>query len=285
MASPALHLAGATKYRLHPVVVFSILDFFKRRHEGQDRVIGTLLGERKGNEVHISNCFRVPHAERADEVATVDIEYHSTMLGLHSRVNPKEVVVGWFTTGPNITYLSSQIHEAYVGQCEQPVLLLVDTTLTNHRLAVKAYLGKTMKVAEKPVVARFERTCLDYFAHEGEKIGVDALISGQPESKNLDAPATILSDFDSLESSIGKLLDMLETVKEYVSKVVDGKIQGDPEIGRAISNALAAVPNTDSASFEKMFTGSAQDLLMIVYLSNLTRAQLALADKISALLL
>jgi translation initiation factor 3 subunit F len=285
MSAPALHLRGSTKYKLHPVVVFSILDFYKRRSEGQDRVIGTLLGERKGNEVHITNCFRVPHAEQADEVATVDVEYHVNMCSLHSRVNPKEVVVGWFTTGGSITYLSSQIHAVYEQQTESPVLLLVDTTLTNHRLAVKAYQGKTLKVAEKPVVARFERTCLEYSAHEAEKIGVDALITGQPDGKQLDAPATILSDFDSLELSVSKLLDMLEAVSAYVTKVVEGKIPGDPEIGRAIGAALAAVPNIDSSNFDKMFTSNIQDLLMIVYLSNLTRAQLALADKISGLLL
>jgi len=281
MSSPALHLRGAVRYKLHPVVIFSILDHYKRRDPGQERVIGTLLGERKGDEVHISNCFRVPHAEQADEVASVDIEYHSNMLALHAKVNPKEVVIGWFTTGDKITYLSSQIH-AYQQLTEQPVLLTVDTSLTKERLGVKAYVGKTVKVAEKSVVARFERASLEYFALEAEKIGVDALINGIPEDKRLDAPATIMSDFEGLELSVSRLEEMLETVAKYVSSVVDGKTKGDPEIGRAISAALAAVPLVDGVAFEKMFASNMQDLLMIMYLSNMTRAQLGLADKINA---
>jgi len=284
MSSPALHLRGSIKYKLHPVVIFSILDQYKRRNTEEARVIGTLLGERKGNEIHISNCFRVPHAEQGEDAATVDIDYHNNMLALHLRVNPKEVVVGWFTTGEKINYLSSLMHEAYQAQTENPVLLTVDTGLTNFRLGVKAYVGKTIKVNEKPVIARFESVSLEYFAYEEEKIGVDALITGHPENKNLDAPATILSDFDGLELSMGKLLENLETVTAYVNKVVEGKVKGDPEIGRAISAALASVPNLDTHSFEKIYSSNMQDLLMILYLSNLSRAQLALSDKISGLL-
>lgn len=44
-------------------MVFGILDQYKRRGPKQERIIGTLLGERKGSDVYISNCFRVPHVE------------------------------------------------------------------------------------------------------------------------------------------------------------------------------------------------------------------------------
>ena len=33
----------------------------------------------------------------------LDIEYHRTMVDLHLRVNPKEVIVGWYSTGAGIT--------------------------------------------------------------------------------------------------------------------------------------------------------------------------------------
>lgn len=63
-----------------------------------------------------------------------------------------------------------------------------------------------------------------------------------------------------------------------------GRRKGDEEIGRAIMTALACVPQLDPVVFEHMFHNNLQDLLMIVYLSNLTRTQLALADKIQNLL-
>lgn len=37
----------------------------------------------------------MPHNETDDQVA-VDMEYQRTMFNLHQRVNPKEVIVGWY---------------------------------------------------------------------------------------------------------------------------------------------------------------------------------------------
>jgi translation initiation factor 3 subunit F len=44
------------------------------------------------------------------------------------------------------------------------------------------------------------------------------------------------------------------------------------------------VPVIEQATFDKMFNTNVQDLIMLMYLSNLTRTQLALADRISGLL-
>lgn len=71
---------------------------------------------------------------------------------------------------------------------------------------------------------------------------------------------------------------------DVVSRVQDGKTAGDAEVGRAISAALASVPVIEQATFDKMFNTNVQDLIMLMYLSNLTRTQLALADRISGLL-
>lgn len=105
---------------------------------------------------------------------------------------------------------------------------------------------------------------------------MDALINGQPDDKQLDAPATVLSDFEALEGSASKLLDYIESVSAYVNKVVvrawirsrspsahgvcvqEGKAEGDTEIGRAIGAALAAVPPVEPAAFDKMFSGNMQ---------------------------
>ena len=78
-----------------PVVLFTILDHYLRRTDQQDRVIGTLLGRRTESEVEIRTAFAVLHSETDEQVA-VDTEYHRTMYELHRKVNPKEVIVGWY---------------------------------------------------------------------------------------------------------------------------------------------------------------------------------------------
>mmetsp|Transcript_48662 Transcript_48662/g.90299 ORF Transcript_48662/g.90299 Transcript_48662/m.90299 type:complete len:91 (+) Transcript_48662:3-275(+) len=88
---------------------------------------------------------------------------------------------------------------------------------------------------------------------------------------------------DQLESSMERLLGLLDSAKGYVDDVVAGKVAADVSIGRMIAETLAAVPRIDAEAFHKIFHTSLQDLLMVVYLSNLTRAQLALAEKIKTL--
>ena len=55
-------------------------------------------------------------------------------------------------------------------------------------------------------------------------------------------------------------------------------------MGTAIADAIAAIPHLSMDKFDKMFSSNIQDLLMIQYLANVTRTQLALSDKISGLL-
>lgn len=61
---------GATEnnVRIHPVVLFTICDAFIRRNDGQERVIGTLLGSIADGIVDIKNCYAVPHNEVQEQV-------------------------------------------------------------------------------------------------------------------------------------------------------------------------------------------------------------------------
>lgn len=84
---------------ISPLVVFSVLDHYMRRSEGQERVIGTLLGANNDGHLEITNCFPVPHTEgetvsrgfffsapallsHALQVG-IDMDFHKTMFGLH----------------------------------------------------------------------------------------------------------------------------------------------------------------------------------------------------------
>lgn len=69
-------------------------------------------------------------------------------------------------------------------------------------------------------------------------------------------------------------------MSSYVDKVVEGKAKGSKRIGEAIKNALAAVPSSDPATFAKGFQQKTQDLLMLMYLSSITKYQAALGNRI-----
>ncbi len=114
---------------------------------------------------------------------------------------------------------------------------------------------------------------------------MDLLINDNPESSELDAPATINSDNAATELALEKLRENLDTIFKYLVAVKAGKLEQDNEIGRLIQEAVYAVPRLDSASFDKNYNSQLEDMLLVVHLASLSaRAQLDLADKITALL-
>jgi len=101
MISTSFFAPGEPEVEVHPVVLFSIVDHFSRREEGQGRVIGTLLGKVHGNKVEVCSCFPVPHTEL--EEVSINTDFHATMLALNQRVEPDHQVVGWYSTGGSRT--------------------------------------------------------------------------------------------------------------------------------------------------------------------------------------
>jgi len=260
--------------KVHPVVIFNILDHYIRRNEQQDRVIGTLMGVNVEGTIEIRNCFPVPHSE-GDQVA-VELGFHHNMCDLHQRTAPKEVIVGWYATGLDITENSVVIHDFYQKEsATTAVHLLVDTALTNDTLGIRAYIGTSLSFGERNLGSYFQPISLEMLSLDVDKVGFEVL--SRTKSDNV---ATLLSDLANLEGSVVKLLELIETVATYVEKVRDGEIKGDNAIGRFLTKTVSILPKFEPETLDKIFNNNVQDLLMVVYLANLTRTQIAVAEKL-----
>jgi len=258
---------------VNPVVLFSILDHSLRLRENETIAVGALLGSRSDNgEIEIRNSFPIPLKNVNDEIS-IDKEYFKEMLTLHKRVNSKETVIGWYSTGNEITDITNNIHNTFPSEVE-PVLLLVDTTLSDKKLGIKvfkrSYMGSENMFLELPCETK-------YF--EAENSGLDIISSARDANTDNDT-IKILSDIDNLEKSILQIQSMLERVSHYVKQVVSGQKEGNNVIGRYLLDTMSFIPNINAADFEKMFNKHLQDLLVVVYIANLTRSQLASAERL-----
>jgi len=270
-------MSTALTARVHPVVLFSIVDSYERRNSGAQRVIGTLLGVVEAGGVEVTNCFHVPHTE-GDDVA-VDMDYAHTMFELHRQVNRNEQVVGWYSTGDHVTEHSLLIHEFYARENKNPIHLTVDTTLKSERLGLKAYVSVPMGVPERQLGTIFTPIDVSITCYAPERVGLDFISQAKHDRKN--RTVAMSSDLSQVKGACHKLGSMLETVLAYVDGVVTGEVAPDPQIGRHLLKLLSSIPKTDPEAFQKMLNDNMKDLLMVVYLSNLTKAQLALNEKLS----
>ena len=97
------------------------------------------LGSVDKQSVEITSCYCVPHKDYEERV-DVDVVYNQDMLELNKKVSPSENLVGWFTTGNEVTSHSSLIHDYYSRETKDPIHLTVDTTLNSGRMGLKAYV-------------------------------------------------------------------------------------------------------------------------------------------------
>ncbi|TFK43777.1 JAB1/Mov34/MPN/PAD-1 ubiquitin protease-domain-containing protein [Crucibulum laeve] len=285
-----------TKITIHPVALFSILDHYLRRTDSQDRVIGTLLGTRTDTEIEVKSSFAVLHSETSEQVA-VDMEYHRTMYELHHKVNPKEVIVGWYSTGSNLNTYSALIQNFYSQETapHQAIHVAVNTGAEEGQEAdVKAYARRVpSKLSHHPCSDNFSHSApvgvfpkpencifvpvpVELRFHDAERSGLDLLATTATSSTSTTGQP--IADLEILERSIHSVSDMLDRVLTYVRAVLTGEQKGDQAIGRYLMDTLGA--STDDLE-KGGFNASLQDTLMISYLANLVRSQAEVSARLA----
>uniref|UniRef100_A0A2C9VKV5 Eukaryotic translation initiation factor 3 subunit F n=1 Tax=Manihot esculenta TaxID=3983 RepID=A0A2C9VKV5_MANES len=261
--------------KVHPLVIFNICDCYVRRPDQAERVIGTLLGSvLSDGTVDIRNSYAVPHNEFSDQLqVALDIDYHHNMLLSHQKVNPKEVIVGWYSTGLGVTGGSALIHEFYSREVPNPIHLTVDTGFRNGGGTIKAYVSVNLSLGDRQLAAQFQEIPVDLRMVEAERVGFDILKTPMVDK--------IPSDLEGMEASMQRLLALIDDVYKYVDDVVEGRAAADSSVGRFISETVASLPKLSPSAFDKLVNDSLQDHLLLLYLSSITRTQLSLAEKLN----
>ncbi|KAF5363306.1 hypothetical protein D9756_000203 [Leucocoprinus leucothites] len=278
--SSAIHITGSglpssiripQNVTVHPVALFTILDHYLRRTDQQDRVIGTLLGRRTENEIEIKSAFAVLHSETDEQVA-VDMEYHRTMYELHHKVNPKEVIVGWYSTGSNLNTYSALIQNFYsLETAPHPAVHITLNTglVEGEEAGVKAYVSSPVGVTPKAENCVFVPVPVELRFHDAERSGLDILVDSSKSSSST-TPQPV-PDLEVLERAVQDVSSMLDRVLAYVQSVLRGETKGDPAIGRYLMDTLGS--SVGVGEEVGGFNGSLQDTLMVSYLASLVRSQ------------
>lgn len=208
----------------------------------------------------------------------LDIEYHRNMLDLHLRVSPKDVLIGWYSTGAGITDTDALIHDFFGRECSAPVHLAVDTGFVDEARALRAWVGAPVALGEAVVGTAFSELPVEHAFADADRAGLPTLAAaGGPEA----TPQPLPNDLAGLDASVQRLHAMLELAHGYADGVVEGRLKPNNAVGRFLADTVAAVPRLSREAFDKLFNDSVQDVLLVMYLSNLTRTQLALAERLN----
>ena len=245
MRVPILHQGDGFVAVAKPSGLIVHRNDFSRRDEGQDFVIGTLLGTEENGVVTISSSFPVPHTEVEDQIA-LNTDFHGTMLALQQRVLPKQTVVGWYSTGESVTENTTLFHQFYGQDVERPVHLLLDLGLNERRMSCKAYVSAGLSLGQERLGTVFRDIRLSVLNGDSDRVGIDNLVKMTSASQEAGSAAGSSSSsadaYESVEITVKKLLGTLDGVVEYVDKVVKGSQTAEPETVRLLQQVCARAP-------------------------------------------
>lgn len=193
------------------------------------------------------------HTETQEQVE-VDMEYQKSMLALHLKANPREVLIGWYATSSELNTFSALIQNFYGGQGDgtwpHPAIHLTVSTDAGKDVEVRTYISAPVGVtAERAAdsAAFIPVPCVIRYG-DAERSGLE-LISGM---KNDEERTTgVLTDIEALENAIVEVLGMLDRVSRYVEAVIDEEAPPSTALGQFLLNALALAPKVNSEDIER----------------------------------
>ena len=126
-----------------------------------------------------ASSFAVPFEEdkKDPDVWYLDHNYLATMEGMFRKVDAREYVVGFYSTGPKIRANDLQIDELMRNYVAQPIFVIIDVRKDHEGVPVKAYTAvETLQEDGKETELAFSHLTSIIGATESEEVGVEHLL-------------------------------------------------------------------------------------------------------------
>ncbi|KAI9363946.1 maintenance of mitochondrial structure and function-domain-containing protein [Zopfochytrium polystomum] len=266
--------------KVHPLVLLSVTDhFFRAARNTKKRVVGVLLGQVVDNVVNVANSYALPFEEdeKDSSVWFLDHNYHEAMYDMFKKVNAKEKMIGWYHTGPKLRPSDLEINELFKRYVPNPVLVIVDVRPKDIGLPTDAYFAVDEIHDDGTATTKtFNHIPSSIEAEEAEEIGVEHLLRDIKDN----AVGTLSSQITDQLDSLKGLQQRLEEIGDYLVKVVNGELPVNHQIIYNLQDVFNLLPNLTAPETVKSFAVATNDELLVIYLSSLARAVIALHNLI-----
>ena len=263
---------------VHPIVLLSVVDHYNRSALGTNRrVVGALLGEYIDDKVDVTNCYALPFEEdpKDKKVWFVDHIYSEDMLEMFQKINHKEKIVGWYSSGPKIRPHDIEINEVFRKYCENPVFVIIDVKEDNESLGIptESYTMREEVDKDGQLIKTFFKLNTSIEASLPEEIGVEFMLRDINDT-NREGNITKLANDKVM--SFKALIKRLNEIKNYLEKIINQTIPTNPQIIYNIQEIFNYLPNFDTESVIKAMSIQTNNNYLVLYLSWITKTIVAL---------
>lgn len=280
--SAAMPSPPVEKVVVHPLVLLSVVDHYNRvAKDTNKRVIGVLLGETSRGRVDITNSYAVPFEEDDKDTSIwfLDHSYHENMFAMFKKINAKEHVVGWYSTGPKLRQSDLDIHELFIKYASNPILVIIDVDPEELGIPTKAYMAveDVKEDGTQSGKKTFVHIQSEIGAYEAEEIGVEHLLRDVRDSTRSTLVDQVLEKLNGLQGLDSRLKQILQ----YMNYVLQGKLPINHEIMYQLQDIFNLLPNLNFEEMIKSFQVKTNDMMLVIYLSSLVRSIIALHNLIN----
>jgi len=267
---------------VHPLVLLSVVDHYNRVAKNtKKRVVGVLLGSFEKGSVEVTNSYAVPFEEddRNPNIWFLDHNYHENMFAMFKKVNAKEHVIGWYSTGPKIRANDIAINELMRKYIPHPVYVIIDVKPKELGFPTKAYLAVKEEKEDgtsSSLAPEFHHVRSIMGALEAEEVGVEHLLRDITDT----AQSKLAGGIIGKTSAMKQLHEHLIDIKSYLEKVGSGNLPINHEILREVQDAVNLLPDLTATHVREAFAVKTNDALLGVYLGALSRSVIAIHDLI-----
>ena len=263
---------------VHPTVLLSVVDhYYRLAKETNRRVIGALLGEYIDEKVDITNCYAIPFEEDPKDIKIwyVDHVYSEQMLEMFQKINSKEKIVGWYSSGPKIRPHDIEINEVFRKYCDKPIFVIIDVQEKKESLGIPAesYIMREEVDQEGQLIKTFFKLNTSIEASLPEEIGVEFMLKDINDPNRVGSVSKIIND---KEQSLKALIKKLTEIKTYLTNVISGKIPVNAQIIYNIQEIFNLLPNFDTESLIKAMSIQTNNNYLVLYLTWLAKTVVAL---------
>ncbi|KDR69312.1 hypothetical protein GALMADRAFT_272150 [Galerina marginata CBS 339.88] len=268
---------ATTTVIVHPLVLLSVTDHHARSvsRNTQKRVVGVLLGQDNGKTVNVANSFGIPFEEDEKDSKTwfLDHNYIEGMYEMFKKVNARERMIGWYHTGPKLRASDQEINDLFKRFIARPVMVIVDVRPQAVGMPTDAYFAvEEIKDDGTETRKTFLHVPSAIEAEEAEEIGVEHLLRDIKDSTTTTLATRVSEQLASLRGLQSRLSD----IQKYLVDVAAGTMPVNHQIIYHLQDALNLLPDLSDSVATQSFASSTNDQMLVVYLSSLMRAVIAL---------
>jgi len=233
--------------------------------------VGTLLGEYHKGVLNITNWYAIPFEEdlKDKDVWFVDHIFHEHMYTMFRKINAKEKIVGWYSSGPKIKKNDIEINEKFRDYNTNPVFVVIKVHESETLgIPTEAYCSVEEVNEEGQLEKNFVHIPSSIDATEAEQVGVEHLLRDIKDVSIGDLSKQISDKIMGLKALRAKIQEM----KEYLDDIMAGKYPVNNEIIENLQDIFNLMPNLDFESVIKSFNMKTNDYMHMIYVCSLIRS-------------